>query len=66
MSETILKETHPGTIPARFGLIWFCGFRGEYLNVGVYDVQRMRSDGKSSHGLRPGELKMGRYVISNN
>jgi hypothetical protein len=25
-----LKGTHPGTIPARFGLIWF---RGEELNV---------------------------------
>jgi hypothetical protein len=22
----------PGTIPARFGLIWFSGFRGEDLN----------------------------------
>jgi hypothetical protein len=24
-----LKGTHPGTIPARDGLIWFSGFRGE-------------------------------------
>jgi hypothetical protein len=31
-----LKETHPGTIPARFGLIWFSGFRGEDLNVIFY------------------------------
>jgi hypothetical protein len=31
--DTILKVTHPGTIPARFGLIWFSGFRGEDLNV---------------------------------
>jgi hypothetical protein len=31
-----LKGTHPGTIPARFGLIWFRGFRGEDLNVIVY------------------------------
>jgi hypothetical protein len=30
------KGTHPGTIPARFGLIWFSGFRGEDLNVIVY------------------------------
>jgi hypothetical protein len=30
--DTILKGTHPGTIPARFGLIWFTGFRGEDLN----------------------------------
>jgi hypothetical protein len=28
LSDTILKGTHPGTIPARFGLIWFSGFRG--------------------------------------
>jgi hypothetical protein len=32
LSDTILKWTHPGTIPARFGLIWFSGFRGEDLN----------------------------------
>jgi hypothetical protein len=28
-----LKGTHPGTIPARFDLIWLSGFRGEDLNV---------------------------------
>jgi hypothetical protein len=33
LSDTILKGTHPGTIPARFGLIWFSGCRGEDLNV---------------------------------
>ena len=54
MSDTILKGTHP----ARFGLIWFRGFRGENLNVKDYDARRMPSDGKSSHGLWPGELKM--------
>jgi hypothetical protein len=32
----MLKGTHPGTIPARFGLIWFTGFRGEDLNVIFY------------------------------
>ena len=32
----ILKGTYPGTIPARFGLIWFSGFRGEDLNVTFY------------------------------
>jgi hypothetical protein len=31
-----LKGIHPGTIPARFGLIWFCGFRGKDLNVIFY------------------------------
>ena len=35
LSDTILKGTHPGTIPARFGLIWFSGFR-EDLNVIFY------------------------------
>jgi hypothetical protein len=29
----ILKGTHPRTIPARFGVIWFSGFRGKDLNV---------------------------------
>jgi hypothetical protein len=33
-----------GTIPARFGLIWFRGFRGEDLNVKVYDVRRTDDD----------------------
>jgi citrate synthase len=36
LSDTLLKETHIGTIHARFGLIWFSGFRGEDLNVKVY------------------------------
>ena len=31
-----LKGTHPGTILARFGLIWFSSFRGEDLNVIFY------------------------------
>jgi hypothetical protein len=34
--DTLLKGTHPGTIPARFGLIWFNGFREEDLNVIFY------------------------------
>ena len=33
LTDTILKGTHPETIPVRFGLIWFSGFRGEDLNV---------------------------------
>jgi hypothetical protein len=33
--DTILKGTHPGTNPARFGLIWFRSFRGD-LNVIFY------------------------------
>ena len=37
--NTIIKGGHPRTIPARFDLIWFSGFRGKDLNVKVYDVQ---------------------------
>jgi hypothetical protein len=33
------------------------GFRGEYLNVKIYDVQQMQSDGNSSHGQSPCDLK---------
>jgi hypothetical protein len=40
----ILKGTYPGTIPARFGLIWFSGLRGEDLNVIFY--QNMHQDGR--------------------
>jgi hypothetical protein len=36
LSDTILKWTHAGTIPTRFGLFWFSGFRGEDLNVIFY------------------------------
>jgi hypothetical protein len=56
LSDTNLKGTHPRTIPARFGLIWF---RGEDLNVKVYDVRQTPSDGKSSLGLWPGDLTRG-------
>ena len=36
LSYIILKGADPGTIPARFGLIWFSGFKGEDLNVIFY------------------------------
>jgi hypothetical protein len=36
LSDTILKGTHPRTIPAKFVLIWFSGFREEDLNVIFY------------------------------
>ena len=32
-TDKILKGDHPRTIPAKFVLIWFSGFRGEDLNV---------------------------------
>ena len=41
LSDTILKGTHPGTIPAMFGLIWFSSVGGEDLNVIFY--QNMHS-----------------------
>jgi hypothetical protein len=31
LSDTILKCDNPRTIPAKFGLIWFSGFREEDL-----------------------------------
>ena len=36
LSDIIVKGTLPRTIPVRFGLIWFSGFRGEDLNVIFY------------------------------
>jgi hypothetical protein len=33
LSDTLLKGDQPWTIPAKFALIWFSGFRGEDLNV---------------------------------
>jgi len=36
LSDTILKGGHPRTIPAKFALIWFSGFRGEDLNMIFY------------------------------
>jgi hypothetical protein len=36
LTGTNLKGIPPGTIPARLGLIWFSGFRGEDLNVIFY------------------------------
>ena len=36
LSDTILKGTNSWTIPVRFGLIWFSGFRREDLNVIFY------------------------------
>ena len=36
LTDKIIKGTHPGTIHARFRLIWYSGFRGEDLNVIIY------------------------------
>ena len=59
LSDTILKGTHPETIPARFGLIWFCGFRGEDLNV-IFS-QNM----PNLHNLyKSAERKISEYMLS--
>jgi hypothetical protein len=36
LSDTILKWDYPRTIPAKFALTWFSGFREEDLNVIFY------------------------------
>jgi hypothetical protein len=36
LPDTILKGDHPRTIPDKFALFWFSGFRGEDLNVIFY------------------------------
>jgi hypothetical protein len=40
--DTILKGDHPRTIPAKFSVIWFSGFRGEDLNVIFYQIMNNR------------------------
>jgi hypothetical protein len=57
-------EDNQRIIPAIFGLIWFRGFRGEDLNVKVYDVGRTASDDKSSLGLWLCELKKKRSIVT--
>jgi hypothetical protein len=58
LSDTILKGTHPRTIPARLGLIWFRGFRGEDLNVKVYDDDGRQVMAKAHMAFGHCELKM--------
>jgi hypothetical protein len=48
LSDTILKGTHPRTIAARFGLIWFSGFRREDLNVIFYQNMPNLHNGNKS------------------
>jgi hypothetical protein len=59
LSDTILKGDHPRTIPAKFVLIWFSGFRGEDLNVIVY--QNMPNLHKSAE-RKISHKKTGIYV----
>jgi hypothetical protein len=57
MSDTKVKGIHPETIPVRFGLIWFSGFRGKDLNVKVYDVRR--TDGRRTQMMAKVHLAFG-------
>ena len=57
LSNTSLKGIHTWAISARFGLIWFGGFRGEDLNVKVYHLDG-HAMAKSSHGLWPSGLNI--------
>jgi hypothetical protein len=59
--DTILKGTHPGTIPARLGLIWFSGFRGEDLNA-IFPLPKLcpviptsNQDGRQAQNRKMGE-----------
>ena len=63
MSETILKGTHPRTIPARFGVIWFSGFRGEDLNVIFYqNMPNLHNRYKSADRKKNFTEKPGIYI----
>jgi hypothetical protein len=43
LSDTNLKGTYPGTIPARVGVIWFSGFREEDLNTSNQDGHQAKN-----------------------
>jgi hypothetical protein len=50
ISLVVLKWEYPRTIPARFGLIWFSGFRGKDLNVIFYqNMSNLHNRYKSVH-----------------
>ena len=51
LSNTILKGGHARTIPTKFGLNW-------QILRDDDDIRRTKHNGKSSHGLWPGELNI--------
>jgi hypothetical protein len=57
-----LKGTHPGTIPARFGVIWFSGFREEDLNVIFYQNMHNLHNRYKSDERKISPKKNGIYV----
>jgi hypothetical protein len=64
LSDTILKGTHPWTIPARFGLIWLCGFRGKDLKVIFY--QNMPNLHNRINRLKEKFHRNARYICKRN
>jgi hypothetical protein len=57
-----LKGTHTGTIPPRFDLICFSGFRGEDLNVIFYqNIPNLHNRHKSAE-TKLAQKKPGIYV----
>ena len=62
LSDTFLKGTHPGTIPARFGVIWFSGFREEDLNVIFYQNMPNLHNRYKSAERKISQQKPGIYV----
>jgi hypothetical protein len=49
LSDTILKRDHPRTIPAKFALIWFGGFRRNDINVIFYqNMPNLHNQNKSA------------------
>jgi hypothetical protein len=49
VGHNFLKGTHPRTIPAKFGLIWFYGFKGNDLNVIFYqNIPNLHNQYKSA------------------
>ena len=65
LSDTTLKGTHPGTIPAKFGLIWFSGFRGEDLNVIFYQIKVIIKLPNSEQSYK-GKVKTHNYINRQN
>ena len=62
LRDTNLKGNHPGTIPARFGLIWFSGFRGEDLNAIFYQNMPNLHNRNISAERKISQKKPGIYV----
>ena len=63
LSDTIWKGTHTGTIPARFGLIWFSGFGGEDLNV-IFDQNMTNLHNRYKSAERKNSQKNPEYMLN--